>query len=324
MSRLGRYRESLNKFIKDRSLLSDPQIPTEMYPIIYAEIKRCDLTLPILFLTMMNSQNKKKHITMQGYYAATSVLFSFALLNIIEDKERLIKQYDNECYNYLCMFFSLASNKSLCQNLEVIKNSLSVESTKIYTNIMNIYHDNINHTNILNNYKFEISDNKCNNELLKWYVYDTNNQDDFIQISQIKQESFINYINKKFGSLCEMAFTISWTLGCGDEKELIKIKKLSKYFSIMYKLSYDFSNLNDDIKNISGNNLSRNYIINYGLQDSYELFLYNKQKFIEESMTLDIFSNTVREIVNYIEKKVDDVIDKTSPDLKSNFSSCDI
>jgi len=37
-------------------------------------------------------------------------------------------------------------------------------------------------------------------------------------------------------------------------------------------------------------------------------------------MNLDIYTNTVKEILTSLERMIDNVIDQTSPDLKSNFS----
>ena len=71
----------------------------------------------------------------------------------------------------------------------------------------------------------------------------------------------------------------------------------------------------------SENGITRNYVLNYGLLDSHELFMYNKQKFIEECMILDIYTSTVKEIVNIIDKNIDDIIEQTSPDLRSNLTS---
>ena len=46
----------------------------------------------------------------------------------------------------------------------------------------------------------------------------------------------------------------------------------------------------------------------------------NKQKFIEECLKKDMYTDTIKEIISNIEIKVDNIIDETSPDLKSNVS----
>jgi hypothetical protein len=331
MSRLVKYKESLNKFIKDRSCLFDNTINSDqtINNILYNELKNCDLTLSILLLTIMNSQNKKNQISLQGYYAASTIQYIHLLLNIMEKKTEYITKYGHEVYSKLINIILLGSNKSLCQNLDSIKNIINndIVISKIYTNILNVYHEEINYECILNDYAFDITTKKCNNDIVKWYIKDNDKyKEQFSKFVQINRESFNNYINKKIGSLCELTFCIGWYIGCGDEKNINTIKKISKYFTMLLKLSYDFKNLDKDIMSNSllteekSNNITINYVLNYGLQDSYELFMYNKQKFIEECMMQDIYTNTIKEIMNFIEKDVDDIIDQTSPDLKSNFT----
>ena len=324
MSRLVKYKESLNKFIKDRSCLFDDTIISDknIHNILINEIKNIDFTLPILLLTIMNSQNKKNHISLQGYYAASCIYFSNIILHLVENKSQIIIKHGIQTYNILLNSVILASNKSLCQNLESIKNVISIDNAiKMYTLIMNIYYESVNYNNILSDYKFDMSNKKSTLDTLKWHIKDDDSLiKEFNKIVQINRESFNNYLNKKIGSLCEMTFCIGWCIGCGDIKYVNKIKKISRYFSMLIKLANDFKNLDDDIMN-HNNGVSINYVINYGLQDSYELFMYNKKKFIEECMTLDIYTNTIQEIMNFIEKDVDEIIDNTSPDMKSTMTS---
>jgi hypothetical protein len=47
----------------------------------------------------------------------------------------------------------------------------------------------------------------------------------------------------------------------------------------------------------------------------------NKERFIQDSMNLDIFTCTIKEIIDGIENKVDEIIDQTSPDIKSNMTN---
>ena len=110
MSRLGRYKESLNKFIKDRSCLFGDNIPDGIESILYEEIKNCDLLLPILLLTIMNNQNKKNRISMQGYFAAAGIVFITAMLNITEKKNIFIEKYGINKYQIIINYLILSSN----------------------------------------------------------------------------------------------------------------------------------------------------------------------------------------------------------------------
>lgn len=325
MSRLARYRDSLYKFIKDRScLLESNNIPNASYEsILYNKIKNHDLMIPILFLTIMNSQNKKNQITLQGYYGASAIEFLYIILDLIDKKDEFINTHGHQTYHILINYLTLCSYRSICQNLESIKSFVKDESVaNIFIQVLNIYNNTIAYSNLIHDYKFEISSDKPNNDLIKWYLKDEPElKEKFTTLQKIKLESYQEYLNKKMGSLCELAMTVGWLMGCGstNAKELQKVKKASKYFAIIYKLSLDFNNIDEDIKNSTG--VSTNFVVNYGLQESYELFMYNKQKFIEEAMVLDIYTATIKEIINWIENKVDEVIDETSPDLKSNMST---
>jgi geranylgeranyl pyrophosphate synthase len=325
MSRLARYRESLNKFIKDRScLLESNNIPNAILdPILYNKIKNHDLMIPILFLTVMNSQNKKNQITLQGYYGASAIEFLHVMLDFIENKENMLNLYGNDNYGILVNYLTLCAYKSICQNLESIKSFVKDESVaSIFMQVLNVYNNVISYSNLLSEHQFEISSDKPNNDVVKWYL--KNNIElgkKFSKLDKIKLESYQDYLNKKIGSLCELAMTVGWLMGCGstNSKELQKVRKASKYFAVIYKLSLDFHSIDKDLE--TSKNITTNFVLNYGLQESYELFMYNKQKFIEEAMMLDIYTTTVKEIINYIEHNVDQVIDETSPDLKSNLSN---
>lgn len=324
MSRLLRYKESLQKFIKDRScLLEKKNIPNEdIETLAYDAIKGSDLILPILLLTVMNNQNKKKHISIQGYHGAVSIEFMSQMVNIIDGKEEYIEKYGSKNYAEVINYMMLCTNKSLYNNLESVKDSIVGDlATKIFLKSIEVYNEKMTYENLLNNYEFRITEEPPNDDIIKWYFKENEEVIKiFSALRKIEKASFEEYMEKKVGSLCEIALSIGWIIGCGDVEILNKIIKLSKNFAILYKLSNDFSRLEEDIlKNKNG--VVKNYVVNYGLQESYEAFMENKQKFLEEVMTLDIYTSTIKEIMRYIENKVDEVVDGSSPELKSYCSS---
>ena len=100
-------------------------------------------------------------------------------------------------------------------------------------------------------------------------------------------------------------------------------KKCGRYFGLLYKISNDYVNLMDDIikASINKNNISLNYILNNGLQKSYEDYMEYKQKFIIYCLTMDVYTGTIKEIVEIFDQNVDKGIDITSPDLKTTSST---
>lgn len=336
MSRLNRYVDSLHKFIKDRSCLLDKEsLPTpEIGEIIYNKVKKSGLIIPILLLTVMNSQNKKNSVSVTGYYAASTIQFLHTIIEITEDKQNIIETYGEDTYHNIINYLTLSSSRSLCQNLETVKNSINDgdTSSKIFINSMKVFNANMNYSKILNsktvkNLPTDSDDllDTSNNDVSKWYIKDDKSLNDkFKNLKKITRESFDEYTNNKLGSLCEIAVCIGWVIGCGNEKKINRIKKIAKYFANFYKISEDLQNIEHDIRESikpESKNISYNFVLNYGLQNAYEFFMDNKRRFIEEAMKLDIYSSTIKEIINFIEAKVDNVIDDTSPDIKSSYSS---
>jgi len=324
MNRLNRYKESLNRFIKEKSCLLDEESisNTKLDSILYNRIKKSDYILSILFLTIMNSQNKKNNINSQGYYIAATIEFIKLLIDIIDNNKEFIKLYNIEIYNKIINYLIFCCNKSMLQNLESIKDVMIAD--KVNNNIIdiiNLFNEHFQYKNIIMDVTFEFDNSNINSDLVKWYIKYENEAiiNNLNTMKKIKRESFNNYLNNKLGSLCDIVLCLGWLIGFGSKKKIPRIKKLAKYFTLLYKLTKDFEYLDDDIDNKE--EFSKNYVINYGLQESYELFMYNKQKFIEECMLLDIYTNTIKEIIYYFEKKVDIIIDKTSPELKSNYSN---
>jgi len=264
----------------------------------------------------MNNQNKKNSKTIQGYYAASSIQIIQILLDLMEN------EINSDINHITKEYLLVTAMKSLHQNLETVKDNFSGDlSSEIIINSLKIYHERVSYSNIMCDYTLEASEDKPCSDVKNWFIKDDESlASHFDKIKTVEKKSFKQYLNKKIGSLCEMAFQIGWIIGCGSSKDLKKINKVAKAFCYIYKLSYDFEHLEDDIRSAE-DGMTKNFVVNYGLQNSYEIFMDNKQKFIENTMNLNIFTTTIKEILNYIEAKVDAVIEETSPDLKSTCSN---
>jgi len=94
----------------------------------------------------------------------------------------------------------------------------------------------------------------------------------------------------------------------------------------MYKISLDFEELENLCLQEDDNNYNThyiNYIFSLGLQKSYEHFMDHKHKFIEIITRMGMNTMTVKELISTMEKKVDYVIDNSSPELKSGLTADD-
>lgn len=323
MSRILKYRESLQRFIKEKSCFSeDKEINEENINNYISEVsKENDLIIPILSLTVMNNQNKKHHVSMQGYYVAATIEFILILTDLMEKREDYIKKNSIDSFIKLQNKLINYAERSLHQNLESIKNIFGGSTMlDIVLTALNIHDSSLNTIIKTINNKIITENKNCNEDVINWYLKtDKESIDKFKQLKFVSKESLKNYIQQKYTMLCELAIIYGYILGGGDIKDISQLKKQAKHFSMMYKISKDFETLETDLKNSTFYTL--NYILNNGLQDSYEMFLSSKQKFIEEAMIQDTYTNTIKEIMDIMESKVDIVIDQTSPDLKSNYSS---
>jgi len=212
--------------------------------------------------------------------------------------------------------------KSWNQNIEAVKRHLSeTKVNKLYSQFINLLNDKIGINGILSDSLID-SSNKLKSDLHRFYFNDKNEElkDLFMKMKQIRQPILDTIVENKMGSLCELAISVGWFLGCGDENKYSRLVKAGRHFGFIYQISNDFSNIDQDLKN-NDDGVTLNYVINCGIQESYEKFMDSKQKFIEEAMNLEIFSNTAKEMVDIIEEKVNNVIDQTSPDVKSTYST---
>jgi len=321
MSRISRYQGSVKRFINERSCLIDIK-GSDIEDIIKNDLLDENYILPILMLTIMNAQNKKNHNSFQGYYAASSVEFLRIFFELNIKRKLYIEKYGLDKYFRLVNLMLLWSMKSWNQNIEAIKRHLSENKmNKLYSQYINLLNDKVGINGILSDCLVE-SNNKIKSDLHRCYFNHKDKQlkDKFLNTQQIKTTVMDTILENKMGSLCELIVSVGWFLGCGEDSKYNRLLKAGKNFGIMYQISNDFDKIDQDLEGCV-DKVTLNYVINCGIQDSYEKFMTSKQVFIEEALNLDIFSNTVKEMVDIIEEKINNVIDNTSPDIKSTYST---
>ena len=358
MSRIQKYKESLQKFIKEKScllkkcfecstcdscmnckdckfdkhklycnkcikcencskcIMCDKKLKSYVYDLMYSS----DSVYSILFLTVMNNQNKKINISVQGYYIATCVEFLCTLLYVIENKGDVMKLWGDKGYLKLCGLLGVYANVSLQQNIE------SAKSVYVIDNLINIsmkanYALNETISDVMSIVGFEccVKEKECDGNVVDWYLKDESMIKKFESLKQISKVSCKQYCNIKYVAVCEFVMMMGWIMGNGNVNNIEKLGRSAGYFAMMYGLSKNFKYLNDDIKNATV--CTTNYVLNFGLQDGYEEFINNKQLFLSSMMNDDVYTSTIKELIDKIEIDVDDVINLTSPDLRSNCST---
>lgn len=319
MSRLVKYRESLSKFMNERSGLvinisnkSDKEWFTNY-------LKSENLLLPTLLLTTMNSQNKKHKITTQGYTGATSIQTLLALKEIRSNQDR-----NDLLLPGLQIHLITTGQRFICQNLESVgRNVVKKSYGERFLMVHKIYSEFLTHVGNENDNEIKLTEYSPHHDLVKWYLINNEESEGILdemtigssyrRVMQVDKESYMNWLYNDLGKYVEISMVIGWLLGCGCVSDIIQVEQIAKYFTIMYKLSMDFENIREDIKRVNSNGFCPNYIVNFGLQDSYELFMSSKEKFLEETMKMEIYTNTIKEIVDLIDKKVDKIIEETHP-----------
>ena len=316
MSRISRYQESMSKFIKNRSYVSG--LEGNMRINIYDLLKNSDNIMPIIMLTVLNSQSKKNGYSLHGYYMGCGMEMIMTIIKILDNKSYYNINYDDKNIQKIISKLSSIVNICLTQNIEYIQNMFPKEKVlKIFCYGSKLINAKL--FDICEEDNIEVCKNIKKTDLLKYTFQNIETPEIVIgSIKQAKLEDMEKYIEKKYGSMCQIAIILGWLLGSGDEKTIGTLEKLGKYLGMMLKISYDFENMERDL--CHNNKSSYNYVINYGIQNSFELFIDNKVKFVEGCMSLDIYTNTMKEILDLLEEKIDIFIDNTSPELRSQYT----
>lgn len=316
MSRISRYQESMGKFIKNKSYITS--LEGNMRINIYDLLKNSDNMMPIIMLTVLNSQSKKNGYSLHGYYMGCGMEMIMTIVKLLDNKIYHSINYDEKNIQKIVSKLTSVINICLTQNIEYIQNMFPKEKViKIFCYANKLINTKI--FDICEEDNMDICKNIKKTDLLKYSFQNIKNPENTISsIKQIKVSDMENYIDKKYGSMCQLAMILGWLLGSGDDKTIGTLEKLGKYLGFMLKISYDFENVERDL--CHNNKSSHNYVINYGIQNGFELFIDNKVKFVEGCMSLDIYTNTMKEILDLIEEKIDAFIDNTSPELKSQYT----
>ena len=102
--------------------------------------------------------------------------------------------------------------------------------------------------------------------------------------------------------------------------ELLKnLQSIGDNFGLLYKICRDFDKIESDIKDCNKYNM--NFIINDGVQETFILFMETKTQLIEKCLTLNIYTHTLKEVMDELERSVDICLASSNVDLKSNYSS---
>jgi hypothetical protein len=243
---------------------------------------------------------------------------------IVTIKENI--QYYNEKYNKknikkILNQATIFIFESVAQNMKTMENCIGSETTNKMQKKMSVFlHEKLllltEDNNMPDNLKMKRTD------IIKFNFDDKNIIDDeYKKLSRIDKNDMADYIDKKYGTIGECAFIFGWLLGTGDtnQKTLESISKIGASLGILIKLTYDFCNLENNIK--QSDKFSYNFIVNCGIHECFKLYDENKINFLEGCMLNELYSSAIKEIIEKIDKSYDKCLKNTDIDLQSQYSS---
>jgi hypothetical protein len=306
MNRIQKYQDSIDKFFKTRLYLL--YLDTTECNIITDSIRKNNFFVTIFLLTITNNINKKNKIHQHGYYIGSSMELAFLIQRSIEKQQ--IFNLNNENYIKITNLINIL----LSQNLELASSVLSREKLmKNYSSVFKLVNNKI--ISILNNKQTYNLESLKNTDLINYKFKNPEKIKNIFNKSKLSEQDIIQYVETKYCPILELAGLLTWNLAGGQDNITKYIEKLGHYYAFLIKIYYDLTEFETDIES-SYNDFYPNIIINLGIQKSFEYFILYKKKFIELSIKLGLFSNTIKEVFDTIETKLDIFIENTKPFLE--------
>jgi hypothetical protein len=314
-SRIYRYKCSIDKFMTHKS----PLVSISSYnkKILDNTYKDLDHLIAICLVTTFHGKSESKNRKFHGYFMACGIDIGMIIVNITNryycHKETI--NYENWC-NFIPELIAKMYN-CLSQNIDSLKVSLPKEEViRINQQCIDFMSNGIaklTHFPKHNSTKF-IKKTDFND-------YHFKKPSDKVKYSKLKfvsDEILYSHIDDKYGFICKMALLFGWLFGMGDEKKIDEIIELGRHMGIVFKIAYDFEYMQQDLEKCEG--YTFNMVINKGIKESYSIYDTHNKSLIEGILKLGIWSNTIKEILDLIEDKVDNGLTCASIDENCNYS----
>ena len=315
MSRILRYQESINNFIQSKSSLKN--VSSNNKNNLDEIAKDFDHLVSIFLVTILNNRCKKSKLKFHGYYIATGIDIGILIAKITDKFEIYSKKIGNKNLANLLPEMVSLMYQSLSGNIDSLK--LNVEDS----DAIRINQYCINYmSKCIGNLTF-IDDNTYISRMEKTDFINYNFKNDkllskYKNYKKISEEEILKFTENKYGTVCKMSLVFGWILGLGSEKQVQELENIGVHMGQIFKISYDFENIDNDLTNCT--EYTRNIVINIGIKKSVEIFMDSKAELIEGLMKIGIWSSTIKEILDLLESKIDEVLRKTNIDEKYEYS----
>lgn len=324
-TRFALYQNSIKKFISGQSVIANYQFKDQLIKIM----ENSEFILPITLLTIMNGQLKKNKLKLvHGYEMATGIELLIILTNLLKLKKKLTtpgKLNINDT-----VIDSLHTSLVSLINLSFSNNIAAITPHHEPSDIIKIFTTGSEQINEKTNkivsaiMTLEFPDNvktSTKTDLKSFHFKNASVTDQLQKIKYLPREFVLKYATDTYGNICKLALILGWMIGGSAHDMINNLDRLGYHLGLLLKIAYDFENIDNDIEICLQNRPSLNYVINFGLQESFELFDESKKKFNEGLLTLEITSPTIKEFVDILEEKVNVALDHSSPDIKRTSSS---
>lgn len=318
MSKILKHRENIYNFITTKSCFSNA-----IEKDLLKEFIDNDLCLyPIALLFVFSTQIKKKKAkSFHTLHMASAIVLITMIVSINENKKYYQNKHGEKNIKKLLDQATIFIFEAISQNIKTMENCTGTEvSSRIQKKISSFLHEKLlilTENNISNN-KLKMK----RTDIIKFKFEDKNViENEYRKLSRIDKDELIKYIDQKYGTIGQCVFIFGWLMGMGDnnQKTLDGILKIGSSFGILVKLTHDFCNLENNIKNAK--DMSYNFVTNYGIHECFRIYDENKIKFLEGCMMNDLYSSSIKELMEKIDKSYDKCLKNTEIELKSQYSS---
>ena len=117
---------------------------------------------------------------------------------------------------------------------------------------------------------------------------------------QEKDFNIVDIINLKTYPLFSISFIFGYVLSTGNLSNINLLEDISKHFSMIFQLCDDFEDYQQDSKKKT----IMNYVIYLGRENAYNLFVDNKNNFIDKISSLGLYTQLFKDLIEYLEIKI--------------------
>lgn len=316
MSKIYKYKDMIYNFLISKSSFAGTINNQMIKDFVESNFSLYSIVLSALFnIQVKNNEIRSYHIL----HMASAIILMTMLVVIGENISYYESKYGSQDVQKLMDQSIIYVFSAITQNNKTMENALDIELyNKIQKKISQFLQEKlllITEKNIHN------KKNKMKRtDIIKYRFKDTTIIDEkYRKLSRIDDIDIKKYIKDKYGSIGQCAVVFGWLMGGGDQKNIDAMIELGESFGTLVKLVVDFHNVEDHIQ--YANETSYNYIVNCGIHASFDLYDEQKIKFIEGCIRNNMYNNTIKEVIEELEKTYDACLKNTDIELESQYSS---